>query len=115
MMMSPAERSFFRPSITWSTGAPACTMMMTGTRRTNRGDEFLHRLAGNDAVAQGACFGVKGVSLVGTAIEDGDAVSFFRDVERQVGAHDRKSDQTDFRLFHARLPILESMMILAGL
>ncbi len=62
------------------------------TRRADRGDEFLNRFAGDDLILQSAGLRVKSARRINRAVENGDLVAFFSNVERQVRAHDSETD-----------------------
>ena len=69
------------------------------------------RLAGHDPV--GASSPAAAHEVVGPrrrAVEDRDAVALLGNVERQIGAHDAKADQADFRFCHR----LRSSILVTG-
>ena len=71
-------------------------------RRPDRLGELGQRLARDEVGGEAAGIGDEGVGLLGGAVIDGDGIALLRHVEREIGAHDAKPDQTDIR--HLRLP-----------
>ncbi|MNZ90946.1 hypothetical protein D3C78_1099180 [compost metagenome] len=75
-------------------------------RRTNGGDEFLDGFARDQLSLQVPGFSVEFFRRFRGSVEYGNLVALFRDVQRQVRAHDAETDQTDFCLFHGCASIL---------
>ena len=71
-----------------------------GARPANGGGEFRERPARNDAVGKRTRAGMEFLGRLRGAIIDRDGEALFGDVERQIGAHDAKTDQADFRCRH---------------
>ncbi|SSC73735.1 unnamed protein product [Ciceribacter sp. T2.26MG-112.2] len=68
-------------------------------RRTDGSDEGFDRLAADDIFRQRSGFGDEFRRARRRAVEHRDPAALLGDVERQVGAHHAKTDQSDFRKF----------------